>query len=232
MLRDSEFWEKRLRKLLEMKYGNKKVPSEKEVLDFVRSEAKPYKFAYTVEPQPLRVSSEQGIIFVNKGVLIDSITLTVKGGLDWKENLRIMIMHEKAHEKFSHWEYEWGVGSMDYGGLPNVLQDLLIDKIHFAEDKAYQKVWLENSRLAYHNTLDLIRDLFPTTDEIPHMLYNQAAYWITLGAISIDEAASLYPEKADYVVQISHLLNKIKCEKDLEWAWPEAKRIYLRNFQI
>ena len=62
----------------------------------------------------------------------------------------------------------------------------------------------------------------------PIILYNQAACWVALGVISIDEAADLYPEKITYILDLSELFRRIEKENDLEWAFPEAKRIYLR----
>jgi hypothetical protein len=64
------------------------------------------------------------------------------------------------------------------------------------------------------------------------ILYNQAAYWVSVGAITLDEAADLYAEKADYIVEMSQLFNKIRTEEDLEWAFPKAKEIYARHFQM
>ena len=63
----------------------------------------------------------------------------------------------------------------------------------------------------------------------PHFLYNQAAYWVTIGAITLDEATNLYPEMADYIVEIAELFKKIKSEQDLEWVFPKAKGIYLKR---
>jgi len=76
-----------------------------------------------------------------------------------------------------------------------------------------------------------IWDIFPTVASRPHFLYNQAAYWVATGAITLDEAANLYPEKADYIVQMSRLFGRIKNEQDLEWAFPQAKRLHLENFK-
>jgi hypothetical protein len=62
-------------------------------------------------------------------------------------------------------------------------------------------------------------------------LYNQAAYWVATEAVSLDEAVNLYPEKADYIVEMSQLFSKIRNEEDLEWAFPQAKNIYFEHFQ-
>jgi len=63
----------------------------------------------------------------------------------------------------------------------------------------------------------------------PHFLYNQAAYWVAIGAITLDEAANLYPERTDYIVEMSELFRRIKSEQDLDWAFLEAKRLYLKT---
>jgi thiamine monophosphate synthase len=68
-------------------------------------------------------------------------------------------------------------------------------------------------------------------DERPHFLYNQAACWVAIGAITLDEAASLYAEKADYIVEMSQLFIRVKKEEDLEWAFTQAKMIYFKTFK-
>lgn len=49
------------------------LPSEKEVLKFMRRESKPYKFEFAKDIQPLRVNVERKIIYVNKDVLMNEI---------------------------------------------------------------------------------------------------------------------------------------------------------------
>ena len=58
---------------------------------------------------------------------------------------------------------------------------------------------------------DLSND-FPDPASRPHFLYNQAAYWVAIDAITLDEALDLYPEKADYILELSLLFKKIKKE--------------------
>jgi hypothetical protein len=64
----------------------------------------------------------------------------------------------------------------------------------------------------------------------PHFLYNQAAYWVAIGAISLAEALGLYPEKTDYILGLIQLFKKIKSEEDLDWAFIEAKKLFLKHF--
>jgi len=45
----------------------------------------------------------------------------------------------------------------------------------------------------------------------------------------LDEAANLYPERTDYIVEMSELFRRIKSEQDLDWAFLEAKRLYLKT---
>jgi hypothetical protein len=193
-------------------------------------ESKPYRFEYVKEPQPLRINVERKVIYVNKEVLISVIEDLVKAGLDWKEVMRKNLQHEKAHERYFKWNLRWNVNAADYGWLPSFLIDIVIDKIHFKNDAWYQKWLLADGRHAFEITRKDIWDIVPTISARPHFLYNQAAYWVAIGAIKLDEAIDLFPEKADYIIEMSELFNRIKGEGDLEWAYPEARRIYLKHF--
>lgn len=206
------------------------MPSEEEVTRFLIAESKPYEFKF-VREQPLRVDNKNRIIFVDKDVLIKGVEHDIAQGFDWKQVISQVIKHEKAHALFGRWEYKWGVGSMDLGGIPNVLQDLMIDKMHFANDKTYQRTLANTSRDAYKMTVKMIHRIFESIDDIPHVFYNQAAYWATLGIITLKEAADLYPERSAYLVEIIQLFSKIKKEDDLEWAFPRARSIYLQHFK-
>jgi len=193
-------------------------------------ESKPYKFEFVKDVQPLRVSIDRKTIYVNERVLMKVVKDLVKAGLDWKEIMRKNIMHEKAHEQYYKWNRKWKVPAREYGWLASYLTDIVIDRIHFKNNTPYQKWLLADSRHAFEKMKKDIWGLFPTVTMRPHFLYNQAAYWVATDAITLDEATNLYPEKADYIVQMSRLFKKIKSERDLEWAFPEAKRIYLNNF--
>jgi len=212
-----------------MDKSKKRAPSRKEVVQFMVEEACPYRFEYVKDSQPLRVSIERKTIYVNEDVLMNVVEDLVKAGLDWKEVMRKNLQHEKAHEKFFKWNRKWGVGAEYYGWLASYLTDIVIDKIYFAKDNNYQKWLLADSRHAFESISKEIWSLFPTVTSRPHFLYNQAAYWVAMGAVTSDEASDLYPEKADYITEISQLFNDIKSEEDLEWVFPEAKRIYLKK---
>jgi len=192
-------------------------------------ESEPYKFEYIRDIQPLRVSIDRKTIYVNKGVLMNVIEDLVKAGLDWKEIMRKNLTHEKAHERYYKWNLRWGVAATEYGWLASYLTDVVIDKIHFKDHARYQKWLLADSRHAFEKTKKDIWNLFPLVDMRPHFLYNQAAYWVAIGAITLDEAANLYPERADYIAEMSELFKRIEREEDLEWAFPEAKSIYLKR---
>jgi len=213
-----------------MKGGKKAIPSPKEVWKFMVKESKPYTFEFAKDIQPLRVNVERKIIYVNKKVLMNVIADLVKHDLDWKEIMRKNLLHEKAHEKYQKWIYKWRVGAADYGWLASYLVDIVIDKIQFKDDERYQKWLLIDSRHAFEDIKRDIWKLFPRVSDRPHFLYNQAAYWVATGAMTLDEVADLYPEKADYIVEMSQLFSRIKSENDLEWAFPQAKRIYFKNF--
>lgn len=175
---------------------------------------------------------ERKIIYVNKDVLMNVIADLVEHGLDWKEIMRKNLLHEKTHEKYQKWIYKWHVGAADYGWLASYLIDIIIDKIHFKDDKRYQKWLLADSKHAFKDIKKNIWDLFPKVSSRPHFLYNQAAYWVAIDAVTLDEVASIYPEKADHIVEMLQLFSEIKNETDLEWAFPQAKRIYLKNFKM
>jgi len=192
-------------------------------------ESKPYKFEYVKDPQPLRVSIDRKTIYVNREVLMNVIKGLVKAGLDWKGIMRKNLTHEKAHEQYYKWNLKWGVAATEYGWLASYLTDIVIDKIHLKDNARYQKWLLADSRHAFETTRKDIWSLFPTVAMRPHFLYNQAAYWVTIGAITLDEATNLYPERADYIIEMSELFKRIKSEEDLEWAFPEAKGIYLKK---
>jgi hypothetical protein len=206
------------------------IPSEKEVLKFMRDESKPYEFELVKDIQPLRVSVERKVIYVNKNVLLSVIADLVKHGVDWKEIMRKNLQHEKAHEKYQKWIYKWSVGAADHGWLASYLVDIVIDKIHFKSDERYQKWLLADSRHAFKNIKKEIWELFPRVSDRAEFLYNQAAYWVATGAVSLDEAVNLYPEKADYIVEMSQLFSKVRSEEDLEWAFLQAKKIYFEHF--
>jgi hypothetical protein len=213
-----------------MKKSEKGIPSRKQVLDFVIAQSQPYRFEYVKDIQPLRVSVERKVIYVNEKVLMDVISGLVKAGLDWKEIMWKNIQHEKAHETFFKWNIKWGASATNYGWLPSYLTDVVIDRIYFAKDARYQKALIADCRHAFKEIKHDIWNIFPTVSSRAHFLYNQAAYWVTICAITLDEAAELYPEKIDYIVQMSQLFSKISNENDLEWAFPQAKVIYIKSF--
>jgi hypothetical protein len=146
--------------------------------------------------------------------------------------MRKSLLHEKAHEKFFKWNRKWRIGAEDCGWLASYLTDIVIDKIYFTKNSNYRKWLLADSRHTFESISKEIWDLFPIVASRARFLYNQAAYWVSVGAITLDEAADLYAEKADYIVEMSQLFNKIKTEEDLEWAFPKAKEIYTRHFQM
>jgi len=206
------------------------LPLEKEIWEFMSRESRPYKFEYVEKVEPLRISVERKVIYVNKEVLISVIEGLVKAGLDWKEVMRKNLQHEKAHERYFKWNLKWKVDAANYGWLPSFLIDIVIDKIQFINDAWYQKWLLTDARHAFETTRREVWDIVPTISARPHFLYNQAAYWVAIGAITLDEVTDLYPEKRDYIIEMSELFNRIKSEEDLEWAYPEAKGIYLKRF--
>ena len=203
------------------------IPSEEEVLEFMREESKPYRFEYAEDVQPLRISIERKTIYVNRDVLMNAIRRLVEAELDWKEIMRKNLMHEKAHERYYKWNLRWNVPATKYGWLTSFLIDVVIDKLYFKDNNRYQEWLLLDSRRAFKTIKNHVGNRFPLAATRPDSLYNQAAYWVAIRAITLDEAADLYPEKADYIVEISELFKQIKCEEDLEWAFLEAKRIYL-----
>jgi hypothetical protein len=216
-----------------MRKSKQKMPSRKEIFKFMTEEAKPYKFEYVEDNQPLRVSVERKTIYINEKVLLTAIKQLIDAGLDWKEVMRKNLQHEKAHEKFFKWNLRWaasGAGAESYGWLASYLTDYVIDKIYYAEDKNYQKWLLADSRHTFETLRKEIWDLFPTINMRPHFLYNQAAYWVAIGAISLAEALGLYPEKTDYILGLIQLFKKIKSEEDLDWAFIEAKKLFLKHF--
>jgi hypothetical protein len=213
-----------------MTESKKDIPSKKQVLDFMIAQSHPYRFEYAKDIQPLRVSVERKVIYVNEKVLMDVIRRLVKDGLDWKEIMRKNTQHEKAHERFFKWNIKWGVSAADYGWLASYLTDIVIDKIYFAEDASFQKALIADCKHAFKEIKRDIWSIFPTASARAPFLYTQAAYWVTIGAITLDEASDLYPEKIDFIVQMSHLFSKVANENDLEWAFPQAKMIYFRSF--
>jgi len=211
--------------------NKKRIPSRKQVLDFMTAQSYPYRFEYVKDMQPLRVSVERKVIYVNEKVLMDVVGRLVKDRLDWKEIMWKNIQHEKAHEIFFKWNIKWGASAADCGWLPSYLTDIVIDRIYFAKNARYQKALVADSRHAFKDIKSDIWNIFPTVSSRAHFLYNQAAYWITIGAITLDAAAELYPEKIDYIAEMSQLFSKIRNENDLEWASPQAKMIYLKSFR-
>jgi DNA repair photolyase len=109
---------------------------------------------------------------------------------------------------------------------------IVIDKIYYANDSQYQKWLVADSRHAFNVTKRDLWKLFPNLHNRPPFLYNQAAYWVAIGAITLEEAIGLYPEKADYIIELSQLFQKIKSEKDLEWAFPQAKALFFKHFGL
>ncbi|MEM2806857.1 MAG: hypothetical protein QXK86_08430 [Candidatus Bathyarchaeia archaeon] len=218
-----------------MREMKQKMPSRKEVFKFMVREAQPYKFEYVKENQPLRVNIEKKLIYVNEQVLLSVIRDLISDGLDWKEVMKKNLKHEKAHEKFFEWNLKWassGGSAESYGWLASYLTDIVIDKIYYANDSQYQKWLITDSRHAFNITKRDLWKLFPNLHNRPPFLYNQAAYWVAIGAITLEEATELYPEKADYITELSQLFKKIKSEKDLEWAFPQAKALFFKHFQI
>jgi len=220
----------KLKSVEDTKGSNVPMPSEKEVWKFMFKESKPYKFEYVKEFEPLRVSIERKTIYVNKDVLTNVIKDLVEAGLDWKDVMRKNLMHEKAHKQYFKWNQRWGVAASKYGWLASYLTDIIIDRIYFKDNAWYQKSLLADSRYAFETIRKDIWNIFPTVASRSHFLYTQASYWVAIGAITLDEAANLYPEKADYIVELSEMFKRIKSEQDLEWAFPKAKRTYLKSF--
>jgi len=210
----------------------KGTPSRKEIFDFMIGESRPYGFEYVRDMQPIRVSVDRRAIYVNEEFLIKVIRKLARAGLDWKQVMRKNIKHEKAHERYLKWNLRWGVSATEHGWLASYLTDIVIDKMHFASDKDFQKWLILDSRHVYEDTAGELWKRFPTLSSRPHFLYNQAAYWVAIGAITLDEAADAYPEKADYITEMFQLFNKIEREEDLEWAFPKAKEIYRDHFRM
>jgi hypothetical protein len=218
-----------------MKKSKQDMPSRREVFEFMTKESQPYRFEYVKESQPLRVNVEKKVIYVNEQVLLSVIKDLINAGLDWKEVMKKNLKHEKAHEKFFEWNLKWassGNGAESYGWLASYLTDIVIDKIYYANDSQYQKWLIADSRHAFNITKRDLWKLFPNPHNRPAFLYNQAAYWVAIGAITFEEAIELYPEKASYIIELSKLFQKIKSEKDLEWAFPHAKALFFKHFGL
>jgi len=216
-----------------MNKKQQKMPSRKEVFKFMVQEARPYKFKYVKENQPLRVNIEKKVIYVNEQVLLSVIRELINAGLNWKEVMRKNLKHEKAHEKFFDWNLKWtlsGFRAESFGWLASYLIDIVIDKVYYANDPQYQKWLIADSRHAFKIMKRDLWKLFPNPNIRPPFLYNQAAYWVAIGAITLEEAKKLYPEKAEYITELSQLFKKIKSEKDLEWAFPQAKALFHKHF--
>jgi hypothetical protein len=218
-----------------MRKVRQKMPSREEIFEFMSRESQPYKFEYVEEVQPLRVNVEKKVIYVNEEVLLSVVRELINDGLDWKEIMRKNLKHEKAHEKFYEWNLKWalsGYRTESYGWLTSYLTDIVIDKIYYANDSHYQKWLIADSRHAFKVTKRDLWKLFPNPNNRPPFLYNQAAYWIAIGAITLEEAAEAYPEKADYIAELSQLFKRIESEKDLEWAFPQAKALFFKHFGL
>jgi hypothetical protein len=207
------------------------IPSPNEILEFMKKESRPYEFEFVPEMQPLRISIERKTIYVNQKVLTSTIENIIDQGLDWKEVMRYSILHEKSHDVFYKWNLKWNVSAIDYGWLASFLIDIVIDKIHLKDKAEYQK-WISlDYRLAYKRIKKSLWEKFPIVDQRPLMLYNQAACWVALGIISFEEAADLYPENITYIMELSELFTRIQKESDLEWAFPEAKKVYFERLR-
>jgi len=213
-----------------MRKNKCKLPSEEEILEFMRKESDPYTFELTEELEPLRVNIENRTIYINKDVLISEVRRMAEAGINWKLVWRKNLQHEKAHEQYQEWKSKFCTSATEYGWLLNYLIDFVIDSIHFKNDVWYRKWLLVDARYAYEKMKKDLSNDFPDPASRPHFLYNQAAYWVAIDAITLDEALDLYPEKADYILELSLLFKKIKKEQDLEWAFTEAKRLYLKHF--
>lgn len=209
----------------------KNMPSQKEIFDFLVEESHPYRFEFVPDMQPMRVSVEERIIYANADFMVKVVGKIVGAGLDWKQIMKKNIKHEKTHERYLKWNVKWGVGATAHGWLASFLTDIVIDRIHFRCDKDFQK-WLHlDSRHVYEDTARRLEKRFPNLSSRPHFLYTQAAYWISIKAITLEEAVSLYPERVLYIMELSQLFDEIKSEGDLEWAYPKALRIYFANFK-
>jgi hypothetical protein len=215
-------------KAMEKKKG--KMPTESKILEFMRKESKPYKFELIEEPEPLRVNIENKIIYINKNILLNEIKRMAEKGINWKEVWRKNLQHEKAHEKYSEWKSKLAASATEYGWLLNYLVDLVIDKIHFKDNNRYRKWLLIDARYAYETMKKNLSREFPNFETRPQFFYNQAAYWVAIGAVTLEEAIELYPEKANYIAELAQLFRKIKSEHDLEWAFPRAKTLFLKHF--
>ena len=195
----------------------------------MNKESKPFKFQYVKEIQPLRINIEEKTIYANSKVLLNAIRSLVNSGLDWKEIMRYNLLHEKAHEKFYKWNRKWKASAADYGWLPSFIIDVVIDRIHLRDNNNYQKWILLDYKQAFKNIRTRLWKGFPIIAMRPMSLYNQAAYWVALEVISLDEATDLYPEMADYITELSQLFRRIESEEDLEWAYPAARRLFLER---
>ena len=207
-----------------------KLPSEREILRFMTEVAKPYRFQLVEEIEPLRVDTERQVIYINKKLLIDEIIRMAKDELNWREIWRRYLIHEKAHEGHDKWKRRWGAKVESYGWLLNFLLDIVVDKVYFNHDEWYQKWLHKDIDYAYKRMKKELKEAFPDPSRRPHFLYNQAAYWVALGAKTLDEVADLYPESIDYISEMADLMSKIEKEEDLNWVMPEAKRIYFEYF--
>jgi hypothetical protein len=207
-----------------------RIPAQSEILEFMRRESRPYKFELTEELEPLRVNIENKTIYINKDILLNEVKRMVEAGINWRGIWRKNFQHEKAHEKYSEWKSKLASSATEYGWLLNYLVDLVIDKIHFKDNSRYRKWLLIDARYAYETMKKNLSREFPNFETRPQFFYNQAAYWIAIGAVTLEEAIELYPEKANYIAELAQLFRKIKSEQDLEWAFIGAKNLFLKHF--
>lgn len=206
------------------------MPSGKEILNFMIAESQPYGFEYVRDMQPIRVSVDRRVIYTNEEFLTEVIRKLAKAGLDWKQIMRKNTKHEKTREKYLKWTLKWLVGATDHGWLASFLTDVVIDKIHFANDKDFQKWLCLDSRHVYKDTAKRLEKRFPILSSRPHSLYTQATYWVSIEAITLEEAVSLHSERADYIMELSQLFDQIKSEDDLSWAYSKALKIFFTSF--
>jgi len=214
------------------------VPSIREIEEFLREAAAP-DFSFEHRPgQVLRVSVPRRLIYADLGLIQRVVSGWIERGWDWKEQRGANIRHEKGHA-VTHPYREKGLEKLDVKqlrearftteeltSLVSYLEDYIIDFIIHKEDAEYQRIMRRDMGVAYGGyalmTRFVRREMLRTVGLSP---YHAVSFHLAGRVISWDRVRREFSEQRAFIREYADLMRRMKSEKDLEWAIPEAIEI-------
>jgi len=216
------------------------VPSISELRAFMERAVAPLRFEHR-PGQPLKVSVEERVIYIDLYVLQEAVAGWIKHGWDWREQLDANIKHEKAHFKV-HPYMATGLGKLDpkqirearitreeLTSLMSFLADYVIDHIYYGGDAEYQRIMRRDMVVTYEEYAKMTRyERREMLRLIGFSPYHAVAYYLAIGVIGWERIRKDFAEQRTFIREYADLMRGIKADRDLVDAIPKAVEIRKR----